>query len=55
MKRAIVATYEMAMAAACDAANKRMRKAGRIKWNRADYNLMCRTFDRLLPLNEGVL
>ena len=40
-------TYELAMAAAKDEANLRMRAAGRTKWNQADYNLAARTFDRL--------
>jgi hypothetical protein len=42
----------MAMAAGKDAADRRMRAAGRTKWNRADYNLMVRTFNRLFPV-EG--
>lgn len=42
-------TYELAMAAARDAANARMRKAGRTRWNRADYNCMVATFNRLWP------
>ena len=40
-------TYTLAMAAAKDAANSRMRKAGRKKWNVGDWNFMCETFDRL--------
>ena len=40
-------TYELAMAAAKDSANRRMLAAGRTKWNRADYNMAARTFDRL--------
>lgn len=45
-------TSAMARAAAQDAANRQMRKAGRKKWSRADYNLAVRTFDRLWP-SEG--
>jgi hypothetical protein len=43
----ITMAYEIAMAAGRDAANARMRKAGRTKWNRADYNEAVRTFNRL--------
>ena len=32
-----------------DAANARMRKAGRKVWNRADYRLAIETFRRLWP------
>lgn len=42
-------THELAMAAAKDAANLRMRKAGRTTWNRADYNHCVRTFNKLFP------
>jgi hypothetical protein len=42
--------YKLAMAGAGDAANARMRKAGRTKWNRADWNHMVREFERLYPL-----
>ncbi len=45
----VTMTYDLAMAAAKDAANARMRKAGRTKWNRADYNHMVRVFNRLWP------
>lgn len=31
-----------------DAADRRMRAAGRRTWNRADYNAACRASDRLL-------
>ena len=41
-------TYEMAMSAGKDAANRQMRKAGRKKWNKADYNLAARTANKLL-------
>ena len=46
-------TYGLAMAAGKDAANRRMRAAGRNKWNEGDWNLMCETFERLYPLQEG--
>ena len=41
--------YEIAMAAGQDTANARMRKAGRMKWTRADYNTAVATFNRLNP------
>jgi len=44
-----VMTYEMAMAASRDAADARMRKAGRTTWSRADYNFAVATFKRLFP------
>jgi len=39
--------YSLAMAAGQDAANRRMRKQCRKKWNQDDWNLMVDTFDRL--------
>lgn len=42
-------TYHMAYAAAQDAANRRMRAAGRSVWNKADYNFAAKEFDRLWP------
>ena len=41
-------TYEIAMSAGKDAANRQMRKAGRKKWNKSDYNLFSRTANKLL-------
>jgi histone H3/H4 len=41
-------TEQIARAIAKDAANARMRKAGRVTWNRADYNLACRILNRLM-------
>lgn len=35
--------YKLAWAAATDAANKQIRKAGREKWNHKDYSLACDT------------
>lgn len=43
-------TIELARAAAWDAADKRMRKAGRSQWTRGDYNHACREFERLARL-----
>jgi hypothetical protein len=50
----ITMTYELAMAAAKDAADRRMRKANRTKWNRADYNEMVRTFNGLYSVEAGL-
>jgi hypothetical protein len=47
MAKQITWDYELAMAAGKDAANARMRKAGRTAWNRADYNESVRVFYRL--------
>ena len=47
-----VMTYRTAMAAGEDAANRQMRKAGRTKWSRADYNIAARTFNRLYPVGS---
>jgi len=48
-----VMTYQLAHAAATDAANKAMRKAGRTSWNKADYNVAVRTFKKLFKANPG--
>jgi hypothetical protein len=45
-------TYEIAMAAARDAANRNMRKASRLVWNEDDYNVMVSEFNRLMPEPE---
>jgi len=42
-------TRDIARAIAHDTATARMRKAGRTIWNRADYNVAVRTFNRLWP------
>jgi len=47
-------TYELAMAAGQDAANKRMRKANRTAWNRDDYNAAVVEANRLLAIVERV-
>jgi hypothetical protein len=44
-------TQALARAAAQDAANFNAKKHGRKAWNRADYNMACRTFNRLFPLS----
>ncbi len=43
-------TYGLAMRLAKESADRRMRAAGRSKWNRADYNHMVREFNALWPL-----
>ena len=45
----IAMTYELAMAAAKDAANDQMRANRRTTWDMDDYNLACRTLARLCP------
>jgi hypothetical protein len=44
---------DIARAAAHDAADRQMRKAGRSKWSKSDYNLACAEFSRLLKLIEA--
>lgn len=46
----ITLTRELAYAAATDAANRQMRKAGRMRWNKDDYNLAASEFERLWPI-----
>ena len=41
------------MAAAKDEVDRAMRHGGRKIWNRDDYNLMVKTFDRLFPEPAG--
>ncbi len=43
----IKATYEIALAAAQDAANRQMRQAGRLEWNEDDWNLAAQTVQTL--------
>ena len=43
-----IMTYELAMAAGRDAANRRMRNAGRTKWSRGDYNQAVKVFNYLM-------
>jgi hypothetical protein len=45
----VALTYEMLMAASRDAGNASMRKAGRSKWSRRDWNAACAVADRLRP------
>jgi hypothetical protein len=45
--KTLTMTYDLAMAAGADAANRRMRKAGRSKWSRGDFAAACAEFDRL--------
>ena len=42
-----IMTYDIAMAAAVDAANKYMRSGGRERWNRDDYTVASMEFIRL--------
>ena len=45
----IIMTYDIAMACAKDEADRHARTNGRTVWTIEDYNLLCDTFDRLLP------
>lgn len=45
-------TYKIAMAAAQDAGNRSMKKAGRKKWSKADYNVAAKTFNDLFPPSD---
>jgi len=49
MKRnpSTIRTAEVAHSAGRDAANRRMRKAGRMVWNKADYAAACREYARI--------
>ena len=53
MHTAMDRRYEVAMAAGRDAAEARMRNAGRTKWGRADYNAAVAEFNRINPLPKG--
>ena len=46
-------SYQLAMSAAKDAADRRMRKGKRTHWNKADYQCMCKTFEKLNPLKPS--
>jgi hypothetical protein len=41
-------TYEIALAAGKDAANRNMRQNGRTVWNEDDYNAAVAVMDKLL-------
>lgn len=43
-------THDFIMAVGQDAANKRMRKANRKEWNKADWNCACRTTKPLFKI-----
>lgn len=45
--------YEIAHASGHDVANRSMRKAGRTKWSKADYNKAVKEFNRLFPKEEN--
>lgn len=51
----IPVTYEMAMAAGRDAANANAAKHGRSSWSRVDYNVACRTFNKLFNARSAAL
>jgi len=41
-------SYKLAIAAAQDEANRRMRREGRTQWNREDWNTACDTFHKVV-------
>ena len=43
-------TYRIAYSLGLDAANRRMRQAGRISWNEEDAELAAATLNRYFPL-----
>ena len=49
-----VCTYDLAMAAGRDEADRSMKAAGRSRWSREDYNHAVRTFARLYPQREQI-
>ena len=44
----IKVTYEIAHSAGWDAGNRNMKKYGRKKWSRADYNAATKEMNRLI-------
>lgn len=46
----VVMTYEIAMAAGWDAANRNMQKAGRNVWAREDVNVAAAEVERVYPI-----
>lgn len=50
----ITLTRDLAWAAATDAGNRRMRKAGRTAWSEEDYGVATREFDRLWPAERDL-
>lgn len=48
-----IITYEIAMAAGLDAANKQMKTAGRAAWNEDDFNRAASITRRLLDIMRG--
>jgi len=49
----ITLTYSLAMAASRDAGNRSMRKAGRKRWNVADWNVAAEVFNRIWGLPDA--
>jgi hypothetical protein len=49
-----ILTRKLAWAAATDAGNAHMRKAGRTKWNQADYNAAVAKFNELWPEERDI-
>ena len=45
----LILTPEIVRAAAWDAGNRSMRRAGRTKWSAEDWDIACAEIDRLAP------
>ena len=54
MGRALIMTYQIAMAISFDAAERRCRKAGRKAWVSGDYACAVKAFQKCVPLMEPV-
>lgn len=50
----ITITYTLAMAIAKDKADRRMREAGRTKWNEEDYNAMVEEFNKRWTVEDAL-
>lgn len=48
-------TRDLAFAASWDAANRNIKKNKRKKWNKEDYNVGVEVYDKLWPLERGIL
>jgi hypothetical protein len=48
----MIITYEIAMAAGQDAANRQMKAQGRTEWNEDDWNLAAEVAAKLMRLED---
>ncbi len=54
MKNKLKLDYTMIRAAGSDAGNRAMRAAGRLKWNKDDYNIACAESNRLTKISDAL-